>query len=85
MQKKSVQPQLQGARIHSLRRQRGFSAEKLARLSDVSTRQIWRMEHDKRPNSFAITVARIAQALDTTVEYLLGMTDDPSSLPERTS
>ncbi len=71
-------PQLQGQRLRELRKQKGLSAEKLARLSDVSTRQIWRLEGNTRPNSAAITVARVAEALDTTLEYLLGMTNSPS-------
>lgn len=70
------QPQLQGHRLRKLRKEKGLSAEKLARLSDVSTRQIWRLEGDTRPNSAAITVARVAQALETSLEYLLGMTDN---------
>jgi transcriptional regulator with XRE-family HTH domain len=76
----NTQPQLQGHRLRKLRKDKGLSAEKLARLSDVSTRQIWRLEGDTRPNSAAITVARVAQALETSLEYLLGMTDDPQLL-----
>lgn len=37
--------------------------------------QVYRLERGERPNLYAITLARIALALDTNIEYLLGLTD----------
>ncbi len=70
-------PQFDGQRLRALRKQRGLSADRLARRADLTTRHVWRLEGNKRPNVAAITLARVALALGTTVEYLLGLTDDP--------
>jgi transcriptional regulator with XRE-family HTH domain len=74
---KQQQPELVGSRFCALREQQGLSAEKLARRADMGTRNVWRLEANERPNSAAIVVARVALALNTSVEYLVGLTDDP--------
>jgi transcriptional regulator with XRE-family HTH domain len=74
---KQQQPELIGSRFCALREQQGLSAEKLARRADMGTRNVWRLEANERPNSAAIVVARVALALNTSVEYLVGLTDDP--------
>lgn len=71
---------IRGQCMRELRNQYGFFAEKLLRLSDISTRQSWRREGNTRPNSVAITVAPVTQAWDTNIEYLLGLTDAARSL-----
>ena len=80
-----AQPKLDGTRIRALRKQQGRSAEKLARIADVCTRHIWRLENGARPNASAIVIARVALALGTNVEYLLGLTDDPRGFDELTA
>ena len=59
--------------------------EDLSIASSVSARHIWRLEAGQRPNVATVTLARIAQALDTTLEYLLGLTDDARGIHELTS
>ena len=73
-----------GQRLRRLRREHGMSVHLLARQAELCPRQIWRLEAGGRPNVRATTVARIALALDTSVDYLLGLTEDPAA-PYRTS
>lgn len=73
-----------GQRLRHLRRERGVSVHLLARQAALSARQIWRLEAGDRPNVRAITVARLALALDTSTDYLLGLTDGPAA-PHRRS
>lgn len=66
-----------GNRIKKLRRQMEISQEQLGRQANVGNQQIWRYEKGEQiPN--ADTLARIAQALNTSADYLIGLTDDPS-------
>jgi transcriptional regulator with XRE-family HTH domain len=71
------QPSFDGQRLRSLRRKRGLSADKLAQQADLCARQIWRMEAGRRPNVRAITLAQIARVLETSIDYLMGLTDRP--------
>jgi transcriptional regulator with XRE-family HTH domain len=70
-------PALDGARLRQLRRERGFSARNLAEQADLCVRQISRMEAGHRPNVRAVTVARIALALTTTMDYLIELSEEP--------
>ena len=69
--------QLDGSRIKALREYRGFSQGVLAYKADTTVTQISRLENNDRPGAQAVIVARIAAALETTVDYLVGLTDDP--------
>ncbi len=64
-------------RLRELRERRGWSMGVLASLSGVSVSQLYRLEKGERPRVAAVTLARIAQALGTSVDYLLGLTDEP--------
>lgn len=70
-----------GARIRSLREARGWTQGQLAYKSATTTAQISRIENNERPGVQAVTVGRIAQALDTTVEYIMGQTGDARRPP----
>lgn len=72
---------LQGARIRSLREARGWEAGVLAYKTGLSRAHIYRLESGDRPNASAGTVGVIARALNTTIEYLIGATNDPRPLP----
>jgi transcriptional regulator with XRE-family HTH domain len=67
-------------RLKTLRKSYGFSAEQLARKAGVSERHFRRLEAGARPHTSAVTLTRVAVALGTTVEYLLGVTDDPRGI-----
>jgi transcriptional regulator with XRE-family HTH domain len=73
-------PELIFGRLKALRKEQGLSAEQVARKADVSVRHLRRLEAGQRPNTSAVTLARVAIALGTTVEYLLGLTDDTRSI-----
>ena len=77
----AAEPALDGERLRQLRCERGLSARKLAEQADLCVRQIWRMEAGHRPNVRAVTVARIALALGTSLDYLMGLADEPAPYP----
>lgn len=58
-----------GRGIRELRRTRGLSADRLARLADVTTSYIGRIERGDDSPSDAVRM-RLAAALETTVESL---------------
>ena len=66
-----------GQRLRVLRQRRGMSVEDLAAASGITPRHIWRLEAGGRSDVRAATLARLALALDTSVDYLLGLTDGP--------
>lgn len=71
-----------GARIEALRLERGLTVREAAEKANLSARLFYFLEANERPNSAARTVARIALVLGTSIEYLLGLTDDPRSMEE---
>lgn len=82
MSNSTLEPVFEGSRLKALRFERGLSAEEAARRSDVSLRHLLRLEAGQRPNTSAVTLFRIAQALNTTVEYLLRAASDSRSIHE---
>ena len=66
-----------GSRIKALRELRGLTQGQLAYKSNTAASHISLLENDGRPGAHAATVASIAAALETTVDYLVGLTDDP--------
>ncbi len=48
--------------------------------ANISLRNFSRLEAGQRPNTSAVTLTRVALALETSVEYLLGDTDDARSI-----
>ena len=68
---------LQGARLRELRERLGYSQQDLAEKVETALQQIYRWESSKTdPSGDFIT--RLAKALDTTTDYLLGLDDDPT-------
>ena len=66
-----------GARIKALREARGWTQGQLAYKCQTTPAQISRMENNERPGARAVTLALVAQALGTTVDYLVGLTGNP--------
>ena len=77
-------PELNFERLKALRKEQGLSAERVARKANVSVRHLRRLEAGQRPNTSAVTLARVALALGATVEYFLGITDDARSIQQLT-
>lgn len=64
-------------RLRALREARGLRQAALARLAGVSPALISRMEDGSRPRAAGPVLERLAVALGTSTDYLLGLTDDP--------
>lgn len=59
-----------GSKIKNLRKQKGYNLKKLAALTDSCESYIWRLEN--KNTRFSIEkLSKIADQLDTTVEYLI--------------
>jgi transcriptional regulator with XRE-family HTH domain len=78
----TVEPTVDEHRLKQLRLARQLRAEEVAHRAGLSIAQIYRLESGDRPNTAAVTLARVALALDTSLEYLLTLTDDDRSLTE---
>lgn len=68
------------SRLKKLRKERGFSQIKMQMLTGIDQSDYSKIETGKRGMSFE-QCRRIALALDTSMDYLVGLTDDPSPYP----
>lgn len=57
--------------IIRLRKQKGLSQEKLARLSDVANNTVIKMETGENDNPTLETLRKVAKALDVSVDELI--------------
>lgn len=80
-----VAPSANKQRMKVLRLDRRMRAGEVAQQAGISVAQVYRLEAGERPNVAAVTLARVAQALNTTLEYLLGLTDDARGIHELTA
>lgn len=64
-------PNILGDKIRKLRKEKGYTLDKLAELSDSSKSYIWELENKNPPRPSAEKLAKIAEKLDTTIEFLL--------------
>lgn len=62
-------------RLKALREARGYNLEEMADLVGVHRTQIMRWESGNVPNADSIT--KLAQAFETSTDYLLGLVDQP--------
>lgn len=60
-----------GEKIRKLRKDKGFTLDKLAELTESSKSYIWELENKNPPRPSAEKLAKIAEQLDTTLEFLL--------------
>jgi transcriptional regulator with XRE-family HTH domain len=60
-----------GEKIHRLRKQKGYTLEKLGELTESSKSYIWELENKNPPRPSADKIARIAAVLGVTVDYLV--------------
>lgn len=64
-------------RLRGLREALGLTQEELAERAGIEVLQVWRYENGKsKPNMDY--VATLAQALSTSADYLIGLSDDPT-------
>ena len=60
-----------GKKIRVLRKQNGYTLEKLAELTASSKSYIWELENKNPPRPSADKVAKIASVLGVTTDYLV--------------
>lgn len=63
-------------RLKELMREKGWKAGELATYSGVKYDTVYSLVTGRRPNSNVATVKQIADALDVSVDYLLGLSDE---------
>lgn len=63
-----------GNKIRALRKQNGYTLEKLAELTESSKSYIWELENKEPPRPSAEKVAKIAIVLGVTTDYLVSAT-----------
>lgn len=61
-----------GQRIKKLREKKGYSISELANLADVSKSYLSYIERNVQNNPSLQFLTKVAEPLDTTIEYLLG-------------
>jgi transcriptional regulator with XRE-family HTH domain len=69
-----------GERVKELRKKLDLTLEALAKKCGVSTNTVWRWEQDKQIPT-TVLLERLAEALRTSENFLLGKTDDPLPTP----
>lgn len=67
-----------GDKIRALRKEKGFTLDKLAELSESSKSYIWELENKNPPRPSGDKVSKIAAALGVTADYLLDTTESVS-------
>ena len=68
------------SRLKELRKAKGFSQVKMQMLTGIDQSDYSKIESGKRNLSFE-QCKRVALALDTSMDYLAGLTDDPTPYP----
>lgn len=66
-----------GRRLKSVRETRGLSQAELGEISGVPSLMISHFETGARPSAAAATLVKLANALETSIDFLLARTDDP--------
>jgi transcriptional regulator with XRE-family HTH domain len=64
-------PNILGDKIRKLRKKKDYTLDKLAELAESSKSYIWELENKNPPRPSADKLSKIAQVLETTVEFLL--------------
>lgn len=60
-----------GDKIRHLRKQKGYTLEKLGELTESSKSYIWELENKNPPRPSADKIAKIAAVLGVTADYLV--------------
>ena len=68
------------SRLKDLRKERGYSQIKMQMLTGIDQSDYSKIESGKRSLSFE-QCKRVALALETSMDYLAGLTDDPTPYP----
>ena len=69
------------SRLKELRKEKGYSQTKMQMLTGIDQSDDSKLETGKRLFTFSQCV-RIAEALDTSMDYLAGLTDEKKPYPK---
>ena len=69
-------------RLRDLRKERGYTQLKMQMLTGIDQSDYSKIETGKRNMTYE-QCRRIALALETSMDYLAGLTDDPTPYPRR--
>ena len=72
-----------GDRLAWVRGFRRMSQQELAESTGLKVQNISRIETDQREHVRSDTLRRLAEALDCSTDYLVGLTDDPAPPKKR--
>ena len=64
-----------GDKIRTLRKDKGYTLEKLADLADSSKSYIWELENKNPPRPSGEKISKIAAVLGVTADYLIDPTE----------
>ena len=81
MEKSQPEAHIAGDRVRARRKQQGFSQTRLAQIAGTSCSQVSAVEHGQSGISLRNAIA-IADALTTSLDYLLDRVDDPRPTSE---
>jgi len=65
--------QLFGRRVAQMRERRRLSVQELADRVGTSYQSLWRIERGQQGNPGLLTAARLAQVLECSLDYLVGL------------
>ena len=71
------------SRLRKIRKERGFTQVKMQVLTGIDQSDYSKIESGKRYYTFE-QCRKIALALNTSMDYLAGLTDDPAPYPRKT-
>lgn len=74
-----------GKRLARIRGYKRFSQQDIANVTGIRVQNISRFETDERYRVRSDTLIKLAQALECSTDYLLGLTDDPTPARQRQS
>jgi transcriptional regulator with XRE-family HTH domain len=73
-----------GERVHLLRRRIGWTQRELGAIAKINPNNVARIERSDIKDPGGQLVARLAQALGTSTDYLLGLTEESGVESEMT-
>ena len=71
------------SRLRKIRKERGFTQVKMQVLTGIDQSDYSKIESGRRYYTFE-QCRKIALALNTSMDYLAGLTDDPAPYPRKT-
>jgi transcriptional regulator with XRE-family HTH domain len=77
------EPTIFGQRLRLVREKRGMSQVELSEQSKVPSLMISHFETGIRPSASAATLVKLANALETSIDYLIGRSNDPAPVAGR--